>query len=77
MLRDEVWAEVNKELDRHIVLWGRPDGDWIDSLEKKMTVLAEEFGEIAMALNDHDYDNLKTELVQTMAVAASWLLTEY
>ena len=77
MERNEVWAEVEKELDRHVSLWGRQDGAWNDSLEKKLVVLAEEFGEIAMALNDHDFDNLKTELIQTISVAASWLLTEY
>lgn len=39
----------------------------------KMTVLAEEFGEVANAVLEHDDAQLWDELVQTAAVAVAWL----
>lgn len=41
--------------------------------DRKLTILAEEFGEVAMALNDTDFNNLRDELVQVAAVAVAWL----
>jgi hypothetical protein len=41
----------------------------------KAAVLSEEVGEIARAVLDRDDENLKTELIQVMAVAAAWLET--
>lgn len=41
--------------------------------DRKLAILAEEFGEVAMALNDTDFNNLRDELVQVAAVAVAWL----
>jgi NTP pyrophosphatase (non-canonical NTP hydrolase) len=40
-------------------------------------VLAEEVGEIAHALNEHDDENLMEEIVQVAAVALAWLLSDF
>ena len=39
----------------------------------KLSVLAEEFGEVARAINDDDPANLKEELVQVAACCLAWL----
>lgn len=39
----------------------------------KLAVLAEEFGEVARAVCERDYVNLREELVQVAAVCVSWL----
>jgi NTP pyrophosphatase (non-canonical NTP hydrolase) len=42
----------------------------------KVMVLAEECGEVARAVLDRNYVNLKDELVQVAAVAVAWLEQE-
>lgn len=37
------------------------------------TILGEEVGEVAHAVNEHDRENLIEELVQVAAVCAQWL----
>lgn len=39
----------------------------------RLPILAEEFGEVARAINEGDPENLKEELIQTAAVCLSWL----
>jgi NTP pyrophosphatase (non-canonical NTP hydrolase) len=39
----------------------------------KLAVLAEEFGEVARAVCERDYVNLREELVQVAAVSLAWL----
>lgn len=64
---------VVEEVLRQEELWDRWAERWDDPNDTKLRVLAEEFGEIAIALNDKDYDNLPVELAQTAAVCVSWL----
>jgi NTP pyrophosphatase (non-canonical NTP hydrolase) len=39
----------------------------------KLAVLAEEFGEVARAVCERDYANLREDLVQVAAVSLAWL----
>jgi NTP pyrophosphatase (non-canonical NTP hydrolase) len=39
----------------------------------KLAVLAEEFGEVARAVCERDYANLREELVQVAAICVAWL----
>ena len=39
----------------------------------KVTILVEEIGEVAKAVQDKDRDNLREELVQVAALAVAWL----
>lgn len=68
---------VDQERLRQNKIWNREEGAWPDPTERKLSVLAEEFGEVAMALNDEDYANLMIELVQVMAVCSAWIEDEY
>lgn len=60
---------VAAEMYRQIELWGdqcgKPQGIW-------SAILTEEVGEVAKAVLDNDVENLKEELIQVAAVAASW-----
>jgi len=51
--------------------------EWTDLPDTKFRVLAEEVGEIAHALNEHDDENLMEEIVQVAAVALAWLLSDF
>jgi NTP pyrophosphatase (non-canonical NTP hydrolase) len=74
VLREHVLNEVNLERDRQNVKWGRQrhsDGDWLK-------ILAEEFGEVAQAMQqdlgwskDSDASDQYTELIQLAAVAVA------
>lgn len=78
MDRSKIFELVEAERHFQNKKWNRGDcGDWPDSLLMKLAILAEEFGEVAMALNDNDIDNLRNELVQVMAVACAWIESEY
>lgn len=77
MNRAEAWALINKELDHQVDKWKRPDGEWPDDIHKKNTVLGEEVGEVANAILEHDWDNLRVELCQVAAVCVSFLMSEF
>lgn len=73
----EIWDEIVEERHRQDDKFG-----WLESStsgmangtgEKKLAILAEEFGEVAHALLEHDDENLEEELVQVAAVAVAWL----
>jgi NTP pyrophosphatase (non-canonical NTP hydrolase) len=40
---------------------------------KRLAILGEEFGEVAMAINDHDRENMREELIQVAACCVDWL----
>lgn len=73
---EAVMAAVDEVL-RQEQLWNRFAEEWDQPDTVKLAILAEEFGEIAMALNDKDHDNLPVELVQTAAVCLSWIASIY
>lgn len=64
-------VEIAKERDRQESLWG--DQSHLTP-ERRFAILAEEFGEVAKEIVEHDpAGNLRTELVQTAAVCLAWL----
>lgn len=77
MNREDAFEFVGYELDWQNIKWKRSDGDWPSDMHHKLTVLAEEFGEVAMALNDVDYDELAEELADTAATCIAWLMADY
>lgn len=59
---DEQAAQLRK--------WGVQD----HTDEKWLRILAEEFGEVAIAMNEHlSADEIEKELIQVAAVAVSWV----
>lgn len=73
-------AAVSAERDRQAALWAAPhahgQGDCSSPdvpLMVKFAVLGEEFGEVARAILERDHNSLKTELIQTAAVACAIL----
>lgn len=72
MNRQAVLDAISAERDRQDEKWGtsfphRPDAFWL-------TILAEEFGEIANAiLEELDDEEIENEILQTAAVCVSWL----
>lgn len=77
MDRSEVFELITKERKRQNHEHMRPDGSWPDHRDTKLRILAEEFGEVAKALNDEDWPNLMEELIQTAAVCTAWVEDEY
>jgi hypothetical protein len=80
MTREQVWHAISAERDRQDAKWAGPHG-WgagdcssADvTLPVKVTVLAEEFGEVARAVLERDRAGLKAELIQVAAVAVAML----
>jgi hypothetical protein len=76
----EIRSAVTAERDRQRTIWGGPH-DWGSGdcsspdvrPEVKVAVLAEECGEVARAVLDHDDEALRRELIQVAAVCAAWL----
>ena len=68
-----VFVEIEKERHRQDQKWGRENVLWKSNPHVKMTVLTEEIGEAAMALNDGELEHLREELVQCAAVCVAWL----
>lgn len=81
---NSVLSEVSAERERQEKLKGVKfdhscaDTDWHDT--RKLTVLAEEFGEVAHIVCDSidpdnpiNYHKLKEELIQTAAVCVAWI----
>lgn len=77
MRRSTALALLEKELDHQNDKWKRADGDWPSHIGRKMTVLAEEFGEVAIAINERDADNLLEELIDTAASAIAWVMSDF
>ncbi len=77
MNRVEAFEYVGFELDWQNIKWQRKDGDWPSDMYHKLAVLAEEFGEAAMAVNDLDLDELAEELADTAATCIAWLMSDY
>lgn len=74
----EVYRLITTEHDFMNKKWGRSaSSQWRDSKEVKLRILAEEFGEVAKAINEYDNDNLMEELVQVAALSISWLLSDF
>lgn len=67
---DDIFDAIGDEMDRQDAKFGShrhlPPDRW-------NTILGEEVGEVAHAVNEHDRGNLIEELVQVCAVAVQWL----
>ena len=80
MNRADIYAAIDAERLVQSAAWGGPhkwgEGDCSSThvdLTVKAAVLAEECGEVARAVLDADFGNLRDELVQVAAVAVAWL----
>lgn len=71
-IRDEILRQINTERERQDAKWGTDDA-FGGSMHIAMTVLTEEVGEVARAIQADDIDNIEEELVQVAAVAVRWL----
>lgn len=75
--RTPIIAKIEAERERQDAKWGWTENPasvlpgW--DPHRKMTVVLEEVGEVAMALNDQDWTNLEVELVQVAACCIAWL----
>lgn len=66
---EEIQAKIQAEMDRQLVKWGIQKHDslmWI-------SILTEELGEVAKAINEDKLDELRAELIQCAAVICTWL----
>lgn len=77
MDRAQAWDLVQRQLDFQVEKWNRPDGVWPENIHKKNTILGEEVGEVANAILEEDWDNLRVELAQVAAVCVSIIMSEF
>lgn len=68
--RQLLFAAINAERDKQDARWGFPQHN---TITEWVSILAEETGEVAMAVNDKDWGNLRVELIQVAAVCVSLL----
>ena len=80
MTRNQALAAISAERDRQQAKWaGKHDWGHGDcsgggvALTVKLAVLAEEFGEVARAILEHDPEGLRREATQVAAVACAIL----
>lgn len=80
MMRSEAYQLIDAERLRQSIKWDGPhmwgEGDCSSfrvDMTVKAAVLAEECGEVAHAVLEADFENLRAELVQVAAVAVAWL----
>ncbi len=77
MLVNDIMAESARQQDMYGEFWerfsARNSTHPRESNRTALAVLAEEFGEIAMAVNDSNKESLYEELIQTAAVCLTWL----
>lgn len=69
---DLVSTMVKNECERQEKLWGKQTHSpyvWLG-------ILLEEVGEVAAAINDNDFEQAGTELIQCAAVIMTWLMSE-
>lgn len=65
--------KVAQERKFQDILWQREPGKWNSDNGVKLAVLAEEFGEVAKSLLEHEsVAELQQELIQVAAVAVAW-----
>jgi NTP pyrophosphatase (non-canonical NTP hydrolase) len=78
MLMSEIMREIWDERARQDALQASGKFDYTCAtkgvdLNRKMTILLEEVGEVAHAINEKDNDSLVEELIQVAAVTVAWL----
>lgn len=70
MKLDRIFNAIIAERQRQDEKWGAPqslpDFQWL-------TILTEEVGEVAKAINEDHPLEIRTELIQVIAVAVKWL----
>jgi NTP pyrophosphatase (non-canonical NTP hydrolase) len=72
--REVIWCRILNERLAQDQKWDWPNNGLAgDDLFRKVAILTEECGEVANAVLEGDWYNLKRELVQVAAVAAAWL----
>lgn len=68
--QNEVLQQIIQERERQDRKWGTK---FSNSAERWLAILAEEFGEVAMAVVERDYPQMKKELIETAAVCVKFL----
>jgi len=75
--QDRIWRSVLLERERQEYLKEKGKFPWTCAdaapASMKFTVLGEEFGEVARAVCEQDWKNLREELIQTAAVCVAWV----
>ncbi len=71
--RGAVYAAIDAERRRQDAKFGPMGALPAYDAYKRLSVLTEEVGEVAQALNDGDFAHAREELVQVAAVAVAWL----
>ena len=61
----DIYLKVKDELERAYKIHGKQMNI---TFEEQYVIMAEEFGEIAKGLTEKDYENVKEEIVQTIAM---------
>lgn len=72
MIDDKKFVEFTNKVIEERIRQNKLHPDWIRINEMALSVLAEEFGEVAKAINEGDHENLKEELVQLASVCLRW-----
>lgn len=70
---EDVFELIRAERRRQDAKWGPENRLQTGNPDKRMTILTEEHGEVAKAVNEHDREGMLKELVQVAAVAVAWL----
>lgn len=77
MKREDIYQAIDNERARQDEKWGGRESSTSilpgDDLHAKVSVLGEEFGEVARAVLERDDQGLECELVQVAAVCVAWL----
>lgn len=68
-LRDRLYLDVESERLRQEDLWGVQHHEPL----KWLSILHEETGEIAKAINENDDAGLRAEVLESLAVCLAWL----
>lgn len=68
-----ILSKIGRERDRQVAIYGAENALTRPNLDRKLTILTEEVGEVARAVLNGDIANLHEELVQVAAVAVAWL----
>jgi NTP pyrophosphatase (non-canonical NTP hydrolase) len=71
MTRIEIFTLINDERDKQDKKWGALPRHLSDVVW--LTILIEEVGEVGRAILQHDWINLKLEIIQVATVAVAWL----
>ena len=68
-----IFGKIINEREKQINKLGKDDDSFHDNHYIALSIFLEEAGEVAQALNDKDFANMKEEIIQCLAVGFKWL----